>query len=54
MQKTQVLFLGQEDPLKKGRIPTPVFLASQEYLGSQFLAQLIKNLPVMRETGFDP
>ena len=47
MQETQVLFLGQEDPLKKGRIPTPVFLASH-------VAQFIKNLPAMRETGFDP
>ena len=26
MQETLVQFLGQEDPLKKGRLPTPVFL----------------------------
>ena len=26
MQETLVQFLGQEDPLEKGRLPTPVFL----------------------------
>ena len=26
MQETQVLFLGREDPLEKGWVPTPVFL----------------------------
>ena len=26
MQETQVQFLGGEDPLEKGRLPTPVFL----------------------------
>ena len=27
MQETPVLFLGQEDSLEKGRLPTPVFLS---------------------------
>ena len=26
MQETLVPFLGQEDPLEKGKLPTPVFL----------------------------
>ena len=26
MQKTQASFLGQEDPLERDRLPTPVFL----------------------------
>ena len=26
MQETLVQFLGQEDPLVKGRLPTPIFL----------------------------
>ena len=26
MQETPVQFLGREDPLEKGRLPTPVFL----------------------------
>ena len=26
MQETPVQFLGQEDPLEKGQVPTPVFL----------------------------
>ena len=43
MQETSVQFLGQEDLLEKGRLPTPVFL------GFPF-AQLVKNLSAMRET----
>ena len=42
MQETPVQFLGQEDPLEKGRLPTPV-LAS-------LVAQTVKNLPAMQET----
>ena len=43
MQETPVQFLGWEDLLEKGRLPTPVFL------GFPF-AQLVKNLSAMRET----
>ena len=39
----QVRSLGQEDPLEKGRLPTPVFLGFP-------VAQLVKNLPTMQET----
>ena len=38
MQETAVRFLGGEDPLKKGKAPTPVFL------GFPCMAQLVKNL----------
>ena len=40
MQETPVRFLGQEDPLEKDRLPTPVFLGS-------LVAQLVKNPPTM-------
>ena len=42
MQETQVWFLGREDPLEKGYLPTPVSWAS-------LVAQLGKNLPAMQE-----
>ena len=29
MQETQVLSLGQEDPLVKGMVPTPIFLPGE-------------------------
>ena len=38
-----VEFLGWEDPLRKDRLPTPVFLGFP-------MAQLVKNLPAMQET----
>ena len=31
MQETQVLSLGQEDPLEKGMQPTPVFLPGKSH-----------------------
>ena len=34
---------GWEDPLRKDRLPTPVFLGFP-------MAQLVKNLPAMQET----
>ena len=37
MQKTQVQFLGQEDPLEKKRQPTPVFLLGKSH-GQRSLA----------------
>ena len=43
MQDTLVQFLGQEDPLEKDRLPTPVFLGFP-------VAQLVKNLPAMQDT----
>ena len=43
MQETLVQFLGQEDPLEKSRLPTPVFLGFP-------VAQLVKNPPAMQET----
>ena len=43
MQETLVQFLGQEDPLERDRLPTPVFLDS-------LVAQLVKNPSVMWET----
>ena len=42
-QETSVQFLGQEDPLEKDSLPTPVFLGFP-------VAQLVKNLPIMWET----
>ena len=36
MQETQVLSLGQEDPLEKRWLPTPVFLPG-EFLGQRNL-----------------
>ena len=42
-QETSVQFLGQEDPLEKDRLPTPVLLGFP-------VAQLVKNLPIMWET----
>ena len=42
-QETSVQFLGQEDPLEKDRLPTPVFLGFP-------VAQLVKNLHIMWET----
>ena len=45
MQKTRVQCLGQEDSLKKGSLPTPVFLG---FPGGS-------NLPLMgKRPGFDP
>ena len=44
MQESPVLFLGQEDPLEKG-IGYPL-----QYSQASFVAQLVKNLPTMRET----
>ena len=44
MQKTLVLFLGQEDPLEKG-IGYPL-----QYSWASLVAQLVKNLPQMWET----
>ena len=38
-----VELLGWEDPLRKDRLPTPVFLGFP-------MAQLVKNLPAMQET----
>jgi len=29
VQKTQIRYLGREDPLEKGRLPTPVFLPGE-------------------------
>ena len=31
MRETQVRSLGQEDPLEKGRLPTPVFLPGESH-----------------------
>ena len=39
MQETLVRFLGQKDPLEKGQTTK-----------SEWVAQLVKNLPAMRET----
>ena len=46
MQETLVQFLGREDPLEKGRLPTPVFLGF--HCGSA--GKELKNLPAMQET----
>ena len=43
MQETQVRFLDWEDPWRRGRLPTLVFLGFP-------VAQLVKNLPAMPET----
>ena len=43
MQETPVLFLGQEDPLEKGKDTTPLFLGFPG--GSD-----VKNPPAMQET----
>ena len=42
-QETPVRFVGQEDPWRRNRLPTPVFLGFP-------VAQLVKNPPAMRET----
>ena len=31
MQETQVQFLGQEDPLEKEMVPTPIFLPGKSH-----------------------
>ena len=47
MQETPVPFLGWEDPLEKGRLPTPVFLGS-------LVAQLVKKILLQCDKrGFD-
>ena len=43
MQETLVRFLGQEDPWRRDRLPTPGFLGL-------LVAQLVKNPPAMCET----
>ena len=43
IQESTVQFLGWEDPLEKGRLPTPVCLGFPA-------AQLVKNLPAVWET----
>ena len=43
MQETPVQLLGQEDPLRRDRLPTPVFFAS-------LVTLLVKNQPAMTET----
>ena len=43
MQETQVRFLDWEDPWRRGRLPTLVFLGFP-------VAQFVKNPPAMRET----
>ena len=40
MQETQVLYLGQEDPLEKGTASTPVFLPG-EFQGQRSLTGYI-------------
>ena len=45
MQETLVLFLGQEDPLEKGRIGYPL-----QYSLASLVAQQVKNPPAMRES----
>ena len=44
MQETLVLFLDWEDPLRRNRLPTPVFW------GASLVVQLVKNPPAMRQT----
>ena len=44
MQETPVQFLGREDPLEKGQA------THSSIFGIPFVAQLVKNLPAMRET----
>ena len=43
LQETPVQFLGQEEPLEKGKATHPSTRVS-------LVAQLVKNLPAMRET----
>ena len=43
MQDILVRFLGQEDPLRRDRLPTPVFMVFP-------VVQPVKNLPAMLET----
>ena len=43
MQETLVQFMGREDPWKRDRLPTPVFLGF-------LVAQMVKNLPTVWET----
>ena len=61
MQELSVRFLGREDPLEKGEAPHSSILglgrSTGEGTGSPFqyswaslVAQLVKNLPAMRET----
>ena len=45
MQETWVLFLGQEDPLEKGRIDYPL-----QYSLASLVAQQVKNPSAMQET----
>ena len=51
-QETPVRFLGWEDPGRRDRLPTPVFL---DFLGGsdgkESTSQTAKNLLAMRETG---
>ena len=61
MQETPVLFLGWEDPRRRDRLPTPVFLgfpcgsAGKESTCNErdwgsLITQLVKNLPAMQAT----
>ena len=57
MQETRVLFLSQEDPLEKGMATHSSILAwkipwteKPGGLGASLVAQLVKNLPSIRET----
>ena len=43
MQETLIPFLGWEDPWRRDRLPTPVFLGS-------LVTQLVKNPPAMQES----
>ena len=47
MQETLVQFLGWQDPWRRDRLPTPVFLGFP-------VAQMVENLPAMQETWVDP
>ena len=48
MQETPLRFLGQEDPLEKGKA------THSSILGLPFWLKLLKNPPSMRGIGFDP
>ena len=48
MQETLVRFLGWEDPLDKGWLPTPWAFLGPE--GAFLVAQMVKNPPAVRET----
>ena len=66
MRETWARFLGWEDPLEKGRLPTPIFWPEEfhglyspwgckesgttERLSLSLVAQMVKNLPAMQET----